>query len=206
MRTFFSVDVETSNLSPWLSDGFLLTIGVVARRIQLSGASHPVSGGEFYVRLEHYDELDPWWWSGDVSEAPSETAAWWMDQSDLAQQEAWLDTDLVRLYPELAARMLSEFVIGLAPEPEDRVFVANPVAFDKMWIDSLFGQTGVENPFHYRSLCLRSMRFGVEARSEWGASRSDCEPVIPHHALHDARAQALDFDSLIYARNCKGDS
>ena len=66
---------------------------------------------------------------------------------------------------------------------------------------TLFDETGVPDPFHYRSLCLRSMKFGMRPRSEWGNDREDHKPAIPHHALWDARAQALDLVQMLAERD-----
>lgn len=199
MTVFFSVDVETANLTPWGTDGFLLTIGAVA--VDWNPALRQASNGaEFYVRIDRSEDLDPWWYGGDSTPAPHDTAKWWSEQATVPKNEAWLDRTLVRHSDATAARMFAEFVL-LNQSSDGAFFVANPVAFDKMWIDSLFGETGVENPFHYRSLCLRSMRFGLDARSPWGSSREDHDPEIPHHALHDARAQAEDLKMMLIRRD-----
>lgn len=203
MNMFFSVDVETSNLTPWSPDGELLTVGAVAVRYDPRfGADSTVIEGEFYVRIDQEGTLDSWWYEDELfaEDAPSDTAKWWSEQNTAAQDEAWRDLGLVRHAPDLAARMLREFVVHHAYNV-DATFVANPVSFDKMWVDALFAETGIASPFHYRSLCLRSMRFGLDPRSEYGSVRETHDPVIPHHALHDARAQALDLIEMLERRD-----
>lgn len=204
MNVFFSVDVETSNLTPWSEQGHLLTVGAVAVRYDPRFTiDSAVIGGEFYVRIDRSTNgLSSWWYDDDLlaEDAPSDTAKWWSEQNAAAQDEAWRDTGLVRHAPGVAARMLREFVVHHAGDV-DATFVANPVSFDKMWVDALFAQQRVENPFHYRSLCLRSMRYGLDPRSEYGPARETHKPVIPHHALHDARAQALDLIDMLERRD-----
>lgn len=180
-RVFFSVDVETSGLVPG-RDGELLTIGVEA--VSARGNSL----GEFYVRINPPDDL-----RGSSME-------WWAEQSPEVRDEAYENNSLVRHNQWMAASMLAEFVTERA-EGDDAVFVANPVAFDKAWIDYLFALTCVDNPFHYRSLCLRSMKFGLRPGSEWGSDRENHTPKIPHHALWDAKAQADDLRSMLTERD-----
>lgn len=197
MTTFFSVDVETGNLTPWSVDGFLLSVGIEA----IDEASLE-SRGEFYVRLDRTEDLDGSWWEARGEYDPvSDTQDWWLQQGDIAQDEAFRDRTLVRHDEETAARMIREFVCSREQEPEGRIFVANPVAFDKMWVDELFSTSGVENPFHYRSLCLRSMKYGLRPHSRWGGDRETHAPLIPHHALHDAKAQALDLVAMLTERD-----
>lgn len=38
------------------------------------------------------------------------------------------------------------------PEWSQRFFTANPVSFDKPWLDDLFARYRMPSPFHYRSL------------------------------------------------------
>ncbi len=170
MTIFVSVDVETNSTSVFT--GELLTVGAVA-----------VIDGEitddFYLRVEydknHYDE---------------ETMRWWGDQNDKAFEEAF---EGVRHSRIAVADDFHDFVSDLGDEP--KFFVANPVVFDWPWIDKLFSDTKVANPFHYRSMCLRSVHFGMGG--EWGKSREGHEPTVPHHALFDAYAQARDLQDIL---------
>ena len=198
MTTFFNVDVETSALTPW--DGYLLTVGI--QPVHYTPGLGAAMGEErFYVRIDRNDELAAsGWWDGQGTD----TFRWWCDQSAEAQDEAWRDGGLVRHEPETAALMLVEFVNGVEADPKERIFVANPVAFDKMWVDELFASTGITNPFHYQSLCLRSMKFGLREKSPWGGTRDNHEPKVPHHAFHDAHAQALDLLTMIAERDGTG--
>jgi len=196
MTTFFSVDVEASGLTPAV--GFLLTVGVQA--VWWDGVDAGLHPAPFYVRIQRATELGKsmYWRPGQP------TFDWWQEQGDEVRAEAYAGEALVRHDAWIAAKMLNEFVVGLEPDPEQRVFVANPVAFDKMWITNLYDEanlSSVPDPFHYRSLCLRSMKFGLRPNSPWGSDRESHEPVLPHHALSDAQAQARDLIDMLTERD-----
>lgn len=192
MTTFFSIDVETSGLTPGV--GHLLTVGV--QPVQWDGERW-ACGIPVYVRIDRAAELetDPHWRDGD------DTHDWWAQQSPEARAEAWEDATLLRHDPMTAARILVEHAVGTESHAESRVFVANPVAFDRMWLTTLFDETGIADPFHYRSLCLRSMKYGLRAGSAWGSDRENHTPKLPHHALSDAQAQALDLIAMLAERD-----
>ena len=197
MTTFFSVDVETSGLTP--ATGYLLTVGI--KPVAWDGKRWALADGSLYVRIDRTAELEhctPW-------NAGAGTAAWWAEQDQRVQDEAFADTTLLRHDPLIAARMIAEYVEGLESCAEDRAFVANPVAFDKMWLTELFDETGVDDPFHYRSLCLRSMKYGLRPRSAWGSDRETHAPELPHHALSDAIAQAQDLVDMLAERDMPAD-
>lgn len=195
MTTFFSVDVETSATDPW--NGWLLTIGI--QPIHYVPHQEPILLVErLYVRIDRTDELSTTRWD---QPGRSDTYQWWTQQDERAQDEAFRDLTLVRHEPETAAMMVAEFVASLEDDPNHRIFVANPVSFDKPWLDELFAATGIPNPFHYQSLCLRSMKFGLRPKSSWSATRDNHNPTIPHHAFHDAYAQALDLVAMLKERD-----
>jgi hypothetical protein len=194
MTTFFSIDVETTATT--VSEGQLLTIGVapVVQNHDLAWAVHPAS---LYLRL-HFDEIRLAKQGEMYSSMP-----WWKQQSVSAYNEAfsWGDDDSVLRVPrDVAADRLRAFVEEIEPDWFSRIFVANPVSFDKPWIDHLFAEEQTPSPFHYRSLCLRSMRFGMDVSAGFGASLNTFPAAIPHHALHDATAQAYDLISMLHAK------
>lgn len=186
-HTFFNVDVECTATTP--SMGYLLTVGIVP--VAHDGEKWALHRDRLYVRLDQGDEFpEPEHYT---------SMPWWREQSAIAQDEAYRDRTLIRHKPELAAEMIAEFVIGVQPEWSQRFFTANPVSFDKPWLDDLFAISGLPSPFHYRSLCLRSMRFGMDPSKGFGSAREAHEPTVPHHALHDAEAQALDLLDMLNA-------
>lgn len=203
MTTFFSVDVETSALDPW--HGELLTVGIhvvehdpLTKRTRLSDA-------HCYVRINRYKELEErsakGLWGNEAN--PNSSFGWWQRQNKAARDDAYADPTLPRLNALNAAEVISAFCVSIQPIAKERVFVANPVSFDHMWLKALFSETGVEDPFHYQSLCLRSMKFGLREGTSWGSERDNALPEIPHHALHDARAQAIDLVNMLIERDGK---
>lgn len=200
MTTFFSCDVETTSTSPLT--GHLLTLGIqpVVFNENLIVEKHPKT---LYVRIDQYDSLDEaaidGMWGDPDNDASS--FGWWAKQNDAAQDEAWRDRKLVRHDMFTAAGMVSEFVRDIEPDRSKRIFVANPVSFDKPWFEQLFWLCDMEDPFHYQSLCLRSMKFGLRAKTPWTAARDNHEPRIPHHALWDADAQADDLIAMLAERD-----
>lgn len=200
MTTFFSVDVETSDTRIGL--GVLLTIGV--QPVRWTPTTGPVMlPDRFYVRVGL--ALPQGWLTPPSDDRPhfSDTHVWWWEQSEEARDEAFANRSLLRFEDDTAARMLAEFAATHEDDPAERIFVANPVAFDKPWIDLLFAKGHVENPFHYRSLCLRSMKFGMRPGSAWGNDRETHDPKIPHHAYWDAEAQARDLIAMLTERDEK---
>lgn len=193
MTTFFSVDVETSGLTP--ATGYLLTVGI--KPVVWDGVRWELADGSLYVRINRTADLATCkHWS-----AGRGTYDWWSLQADDVRDEAFADPSLVRHAPLIAARMIAEYVTEIESHDESRVFVANPVAFDKMWLTELFDETEVDDPFHYRSLCLRSMKYGLRAHSPWGSDRETHTPKMPHHALSDAVAQAHDLVDMLAERD-----
>jgi hypothetical protein len=186
--TFFSVDVEASATTP--SMGYLLTVGIVPVVPVGINDKWRLHGERCYVRL-----LQPWF---EAFENPEYTSMpWWREQDPEVRGEAFENDSLVRHEPGVAAQMIVEFVRSIEPDPGQSFFVANPVSFDKPWLDDLFACEGIPSPFHYRSLCLRSMRFGMDPRKGFGGSRDTHPSKVPHHALHDAEAQALDLIDML---------
>jgi hypothetical protein len=192
---FFVIDFETSALNPW--DGFPLTVGIVPVNHFgdiIAESAHLYV--EFPIRQEpdwhmpaNLTETEQFWLSLKNSEIESDNiafeSAWYRDNGDII----WGD----------CMSQIEEFFAYIEPDPKKRFLCANPIAFDKMWMDYQFSDWSRENPYHYRSLCLRSMRYGLQygENPEFGSSREDHEPVIPHHALHDARAEAQDLKQLM---------
>lgn len=200
MTTFFSCDVETTSTSALT--GHLLTLGIqpVVLNENLVATK---TGNSLYLRIDQTENLDlaaiDGMWGDPDNEASS--YGWWTKQNDQAQAEAWSDQSLVRHDIVTAAAMVSEFVLSVDENPKNRIFVANPVSFDKPWFDYMFWISDITNPFHYQSLCLRSMKFGLREKTSWTPLRDNHEPRIPHHALWDADAQADDLVAMLFERD-----
>lgn len=178
MTTFFSVDVETSATN--IFEGELLTVGAWAVRDgQLIG--------NYYVRIAH-EGVRPRW-------EPS-TRKWWDEQDDFVKGEAFADRTLERVDSRIAAWNFVEWVEGCEPgDRRERVFVANPSTFDWGWVQQWLFPVQQHEVFDYRTCCLRSMAFGQTR--DWSARVRTHESEHPHHALYDAKAQALDLIELL---------
>lgn len=173
MTIFFSVDVETTGLEPFNPDHKLISVGAVA--VSPDG----LIGDTWYSRLAYEDSWDP------------ATRDWWMKQNEIARAEAM--SDMVGAIPVEAAH---DFVAWVQEWTEHPVFVANPATFDHAWIRRWMYESSLELPFDYRTLCLRSADWGRNP-GPWGLERNGHQPVVPHHALHDAQAQAFDLIELL---------
>lgn len=178
--TYFSVDVETSGTDPFKNT--LLTVGVVAVNEKGLILDH------FYRRIE---PAPPTVWDPD-------TLAWWLEQNAAAKAEVF-STKRQRVTPASAANNLAGFVRRRgSSNVHTNIFVANPSSFDHAWIRKLFSETGIEDPFSHRTLCLRSAAWGEKADGHaWGGHTRTNRPGVPHHALYDAQAQALDLVEMM---------
>lgn len=177
--TYFSVDVETTGTNPFNHDHQLATVGAIAVD------EHGLILGSWYKRLEYNDTWD------------ADTKTWWLQQNQIAKNEMFSTKD--RHIPYLAALDFSRWVIGLAgsmPGDHDNVFVANPSTFDFGWIQRWFHQAWATTPFGYRTMCLRSAAWGRN-KTSWLDHQRSHKPRVPHHALHDAQAQAFDLLELL---------
>lgn len=199
--TYFSVDVETSGLVPGRHT--LLSVGVVEL----------TSNAQFYAVLETRDavlhsregtvdglELAPVRWDPNTREwFKSQEAAY---ECLFGAHDAYLDQPVVRRSPFGVAARLADWVESF---PQPRTFVAWPVSFDKPWLDILFHDAGIPNPFDYRSVDIKSWicgRFGGGPEVERdelpeAAQALYVEPTFPHHALADAVAQAETMRLLL---------
>lgn len=197
---YFSVDVETTGLTP--RTGKLLSVGVLAIRHH---GDYLIPDRQFYGRIDRTDDLiEMGWWSDEdrvclpgLEECISPTHAWWSGQPQEAQWEAFGFAGDYRLRerPGKVASDLIDFVTSFDVPWEQRIFVADPVAFDSMWVTSLFDEAGVETPFHYHSRDITSIEDGAGYKPS-RYTEFEGRPLVPHHALDDAIAQGLQFIEL----------
>lgn len=185
---FFVVDVETSDTEPW--KGELLSVGIVG--VTEDGE---IDDG-LYLRLKHSAFLP-----AHNRTSTQEFWAWQAEDNPEAYYEAFLEPDRVSIKEGMLN--ILDYVTGLEPDENKRFVAANPVAFDKMWLQWAFHQVGVTFPFHYRCLCLRSMRFGLEDDSTFGSRKGTQKPKVEHHAYNDAIAEAFDLQEMINKKKDK---
>jgi len=177
MTAFFSVDVETTGLNPFDRSHQLATVG--AQVVHEDG----LLGDSWYERLRFRDSWD------------DGTREWWLTQSDEAKREMF--SDRARVAPKRAAE---DFVGWVGEVTDHAVFVANPATFDHAWVQRWLTEAGQAMPFDYRTLCLRSADWALDPAAPWGGERNGHRPMVPHHALHDAQAQAMDLLTILKRR------
>jgi hypothetical protein len=182
-KTIFSIDVETSTTNPYT--GNLLSVGVVA-----------IDFDTLEIGKSDYWELT---YPESAKLDSSDTYEWWEKQNEQAFEAAWGHREC-RLAPNTVAELLSEFIIGHSEDWNDRIFAANPSTFDYGWINQLLSGASVEDTFHYRTICIRSLAFGLYG-GDWGGGRGESGewylPEVPHHAYFDALAQGQDLIKLL---------
>lgn len=184
MTAYFSVDVETTGLNPFVRSNRLASVGAVA-----------------------FDEtgliLDTWYEPLRFTNSWDEdTLRWWEQQNPIARQHMGIGDDtavvISRTAPGEAARLFVEWV---QQWDEHCVFVANPATFDHAWVLRWLTEQKWDMPFDYRTLCLRSADWALDlAGRPWDSERNGTRPQIPHHALHDAQAQGIDMLGLFERR------
>ncbi|MBL8767405.1 MAG: 3'-5' exoribonuclease [Planctomycetes bacterium] len=178
---FISVDVEASGPLPAFYD--LLSIGAVAVRI--AGDEVRIDDGGFYV------ELAPLHGKAD----PNAMRVNRLDLDALARNGETLP---------VAARKFAEWTRAVSVDGPP-VFVGYCANFDWAFVNDLFFRAGIDNPFGYKALDLRSMALGAldlpweELRQERMLPLLGLQPLSDadaHHALADARHQAAMFKAL----------
>lgn len=175
MTTFFVIDVETTGLNPFNRKHQLAAVGAVA--VTADGL------------------ISDWWYEAlRFSTWDEVTKEWWSQQNETARAE---------MRPKLGGDpkiVAVEFVEWVQEQDTDNVFVANPSTFDYAWVLRWLTEAGLDMPFSHRTLCLRSADWG-RTGGQWGLDRTGHRPVVPHHALHDAQAQAFDLIDIIGSHN-----
>jgi hypothetical protein len=200
---FFVIDFETSALTPW--EGIPLTLGIVP--VTQDGDILTDSTGYFefpiladYVPDWNYPgNFDPgstnaFWHNLFMEESPAFDAAWGIDNDRTILSVGWYNERL-----QETVSNINYYLSSVEEVKMERFLCANPISFDKMWMDSLFAKFQLPAPYHYRSLCLRSMRYGLQYKFDrtYGSARSNHQPTVEHHALDDALAEAKDLVELM---------
>jgi hypothetical protein len=96
--------------------------------------------------------------------------------------------------------------MNLKGEDGNLIFVGWPASFDYPYVQLLFKAAGLQNPFNYRTVDIKSYACGILGLP-FDCNRDEFpdwfEPVseYPHDALSDAIAQAVVFGRLMNYRN-----
>lgn len=185
--TYISVDVETTGLIPGQFD--LLSVGAVDC-FNLNNTFHEVIADVDDKALQWDDNTKDWWES--QTEAKERLAA----QKKLQHPDDNLMT--WRINCDAAER----FIIWLSALEKPLMFVAWPASFDYPWIQYWFQDNGLENPFSYRTIDVKSYACG-KLGIDFNADRDTFpewlneKPEFPHDALSDAITQAKQFRKLL---------
>jgi len=180
---FISVDVEASGPIPGVFD--LLSVGAV--RVLKNGDGYITTDDEFYMELKpHYGGIDP-----------------------EAMRVHGMSIERLRaegLEFNAAAEGFRKWVMEGLSDGYPPVFVGYCATFDWAYINDLFLQTGVINPFGYKALDLRALAMGA-MKMPWLELHQDSilpslglpplDPKEAHNALADARHQAKMLVGLL---------
>lgn len=199
VELYIVVDVETTGLNP--AQDRVLTLGAVA--VTYDHKIVRIDDQFFYQRIDQSSWIEETNWYATILDCVS-TLSWWVQQPFEVQQEAWRDENDA----ETQSSVVTQFANWIATKRRESgakpVFVANPVSFDKPFVDQLFWSHERRNPFDYRSLCLRSMRFGGMQHEKWGTQVRTNKSLVPHHAFFDAYAAAQDLVDILNDRDETG--
>ena len=184
MATFVSVDVEAASLVP--NTFSLLSVGACVID-ETDDSFHRVIGGTETPDVE---------WE-------SETHAWWTheDQADAMKRLNGRASSVIPYRTELL-NVAEDFEIWLKELDDNLFFVGWPASYDYPFIQLLFKNAGLKNPFNYRTIDVKSYACG-KLGLDFGCERSEFpdwfyeEPIMPHDALSDAIAQAIVFSRLL---------
>lgn len=141
----------------------------------------------------------------------ADTVMWWMQQSDEAKQLFARCNEKDALPVPAALMQVSEFILG-EPADEDYGEVPNPrvnlwgngSSFDNVILRNAYDRCGITPPWAFwRDRDLRTAKDMVEALT--GKAFTKRVPGVPHNALEDAVAQAMDLcDIYKIVRSHKG--
>jgi hypothetical protein len=199
VETYFVTDIETSGLNP--HEDVIFSLGCVV--VTHDNACTTIEGNYFYETIDQTTWIDANNWFDTIFDQHS-TLSWWLRQPIDVQKAAWRTpyADPLRCSSREVASLFTDFVYGTSNRLDGKpIFAASPVSFDKPFIDQLLRDAYEKDPFDYRTLCIRSLAHGVRTRSKWGDNDYRHKPQVPHHALYDAYAAALDLQMLLSDRD-----
>jgi len=174
---YFSVDVEASGPVPGLYN--LVSIGAVPVRRD-GGHWRPVED-RFYVELKPICE-------GFLPEA--------MAVHGIARER--LERDGVAA--DEALRGLTAFVGRHRRGGERAVFAGHNAVFDWSFISWYYVRSGIENPFGYKALEVKSLAMGRLGIGWFETSKENLQVLLPDLPVQDAaQVHRADYDALYQA-------
>lgn len=186
MTTYVSVDVEAAALIP--STYSLLSVGAVVIEDNYETTFHEVIGGVNTPDVEWEEDTHNWWTDFEQEDAKHRLNA-------LAPSVVPYRTQILN-----TADNFHDWLLSLVDK--NLMFVGWPASFDYPYIQLLFKNAGLFNPFNYRTIDVKSFACGILGLP-FDAARSDFpdwlepKPEIPHDALSDAISQAEVFTKLL---------
>ena len=184
MSTFISVDVEAASLIP--NTFSLLSVGACV-------VDDP---GDYFHRVMAGTETPDVQWE-------QETHNWWTheDQADAMKRLNGKASAIIPYRTEML-NVAEDFHTWLTELDDELLFVAWPASYDYPFIQLLFKNAGLKNPFSYRTVDVKSYACGIlglpfNAGHDEFPDFMDNKPEFPHDALSDAIAQAKVFAHLL---------
>jgi hypothetical protein len=184
MTIYISVDVEAASLVPNLYS--LLSVGACI-------VDDP---GDCFHRIIAGTETPGVQWEPDTHD-------WWTheDQADAMMRLNSKASAIIPYRTEIL-NVAEDFHTWLTELEDELFFVAWPASYDYPFIQLLFKNAWLKNPFNYRTIDIKSYACGKLGK-DFGAGHDDFpewmqdKPEFPHDALSDAIAQARVFSQLL---------
>ena len=188
---YFSLDIEASGTVPPLYN--MLSIGVTTLREK---GDHHVLGQSFYI------ELKPIFPGND----PAALAVCGLDVERLSREG---------VEPREAMLRLTDWVKRETGDRAIPVFVGHNAVFDWSHIAYYYAHFGMENPFGYKGIDLKSLAMGRLGIGWNETSKENLEKVLDlppqdparvHRADYDAQYQALILQKVLEWRRGKSNA
>lgn len=159
------IDLETTGVEPG------------CRILSLGACAFSLSESPNYMDHFFYDTIAPGECKSLGLVDNPETVAWWEKQDAAARLEAFSGRSNLSV-------VLSGFSQFLFQFPKKRVW-GNGVRFDNAILETAYQVSGLKVPWNFwEEACFRT------ARLMFPQIAAPAKPKVPHHALHDAIAEA----------------
>ena len=172
---YFSLDIEASGKVPPLYN--MLSIGVTTLRER---GDHHVLGQSFYV------ELKPIFPGND----PKAVAVCGLDVERLRREG---------VEPHEAMERLTDWVLRETGDSAIPVFVGHNAVFDWSHIAYYYEHFGMENPFGYKGIDLKSLAMGRLGIGWNETSKENLQKVLDLPLEDPARVHRADYDAYYQA-------
>lgn len=173
---YFSLDCEASGpMAPLYN---MLSIGVTTLRQE---GDHHVIGGSFYVELQ---PIFPGY-------NPKALAVCGLDVEQLKRNG---------VSPREAMSRLTDWVREQTGSGAAPVFVGHNAVFDWAYIAYYYEHFGMENPFGYKGIDLKSLAMGALGISWYETSKENLQKVLDLPAQDPAQIHRADYDAHYQAR------